>query len=66
MSKLDFETLHEYLDDRYTPAEFVDLMGISMQDLIDNLRDYLIDNKLEELMELTEEPVEDQLTFDFI
>lgn len=61
MSRLDFETLHEYLDDRYTPAEFIDFIGISMEDLIYNLRDYLIDNKLEELTQLTTEDEEVQL-----
>jgi len=63
---MDFESLSEYLDDRYTPAEIVELLNIPMSDLIDNLYSFIMDNRLEVLKEITdEEGAEIQLELPF-
>lgn len=65
MTILDFESLAEYLDDRYTPAEVVELLDIPMSELIDALRDFIIDNRLAVLAEITEKGDEIQLELQF-
>ncbi len=65
MGRMDFESLSEYLDDRYTPAEVVELLDIPMSELMDALRDFIIDNRLEVLAEITDEGDEIQLELGF-
>lgn len=62
---MDFETLAEYLDDRYTPAELIDLFDIPMVDLVDCLWDYLQENHADLLKEITTEGDTKQLEFQF-
>lgn len=55
MTKMTFETVSEYLDDRYTPAEVVELFDIPMAILVDRLWDYLLEEREEQVLELLTE-----------
>lgn len=59
MGKFDFETLSEYLDDRYTPSELIDELDIPMEVLIEYLYDWIVEHRTEKLNEIITDEVEE-------
>ena len=59
MGKFDFETLSEYLDDRYIPSELVDELDIPMEVLIEYLYDWIVEHRTEKLNEIITDEVDE-------
>lgn len=59
MGKFDFETLSEYLDDRYTTSELVDELDIPMEVLIEYLYDWIVEHRTEKLNEIITDEVDE-------
>ena len=59
MTQMTFESLAEYLDDRYTPSELVDELDVPMEVLIEYLYDWIVEHRTEKLNEIITDEVEE-------